>query len=184
MFEVQLARVRVLIEKVGQKSGRFGIERPATPQQIAEFEAKIGYSLPEPYREFLIQVSDGFLAGSLGAASLFAENGPVFHPSLFPLVVFPLRHTPESWNGLWRLILWDELSYHEKMEFDVALYFAARSGPRSLLLVLSGDHRGRVWHSSDWAVSHMNDADEFDGLLFLDCIEKILESQLEQLDSS
>ena len=177
MFEPQLARIRDKMEKVGEQSGRFILNLRATPAQIAKFEAELGLTLPDEYREWISQIGDGYSVGLLQIGALFPTNAISPNHTLRTYkTVFPLKHTEHPGWEMFYLFEWNQLNGHEKMETNVALAFGMWRGRSLPALVISGEQRAQVWHGCVYdEPTEAEDLNPFDSLSFLDWLEQILD---------
>lgn len=149
MFEKELSRLRAHIERCGRDDLTFCAR--ATPDQIEAWERALGATLPQHYREFILQIGDGFHINrqnnDLSVAALDARNAiRQTKPCLIP---FPFQKVIYD-NYMCSCRAWDDLTGHEKMETDLALALGCRDWD-NLALVLTGPKRGEVWQFSTFS---------------------------------
>lgn len=153
-----MVSLRAQIESAGSRSQRLRWNSCATLEQIAAYEENLGLSLPDEYREFVLQVADGVELGYDVSFSMLSlcNLKPSSSSHSARLVVFPIQQllrgegeNPPSYPiaGTKYARGWRELSGHEKMENDVALHFGMWQG-EEVILVLSGEQRGIVYFTS------------------------------------
>jgi hypothetical protein len=101
-----------------------------TDAQIRAFEQAFGHSLPDDYRQFLLDVNGGRLA----KANCEFDQGVVNR-------LFSLDDTEDDSRDLATRANWERAS----LPSPDLLFIGHDDGGNSLLLALAGEHRGEVW---------------------------------------
>ncbi len=148
MFQPELTRLRARIEVWGREDLTY-FQR-ATLSQIEAWERALGATLPEHYREFLLQIGDGFIISRQSCHLLMLGidkgNSALDFKRSARLIPFPLQSEIYD-NYMHSCRSWEELTGHEKMESDVALALGYHDWT-NFALIVTGPQRGEVWQFS------------------------------------
>lgn len=168
MLERELIQLRARIEQCGREALTFG--GCPTLEQIEAWERALGATLPEHYREFILQIGDGFHIdrqhGHLRIGASKMEDPP-FQEGSSSLVPFPLQPVIYD-NYMHSCGGWEELTGHEKIESDLALALGYEDWD-NFALILTGPKRGEVWQFSTFSWNP-----QVYGLNFIDALHKML----------
>ena len=121
---------------------------PLTSEKIAEFEASIGETLPNDYREFLSACNGGFLDGRLCCAYGSDEESVCIHR------VGGIRDDVARFSLAARRI-----TYSGRIPSDL-LWIMDDPFGNAICLGIRGPHRGKVYF---WDHEEEPDPDEWDG---------------------
>lgn len=154
------------------RTGQFRLRAPATEDEVAAYENRHGITFPEPYRTFLLKVSNGGTGLYSLGSDFFDDNGPG------PEVGDPSRPFPHqsAWNEEDESLDMDrELTEEEEEKawearqetylrpdlVDGTVPLADEGCGHYALLVVTGPERGNVWmdsRGSDEGISPVTDA--------------------------
>lgn len=121
-------------------------------EQTAAYEKELGVTLPDQYREFISQISDGLRVGQnykFYMPAMFHENAiesPIWNSRLKTiLVAFPFREYMHNDEGLFLVYDWSDLSEKDKMTSEIGLHIGGNETSSAAVLVLTGAERGNIW---------------------------------------
>jgi hypothetical protein len=140
------------------RTGQFRLRKPAAEEDVAGYEHRHGITFPEPYRTFLLKVTDGGTGLYSLGSHFFNDDGPG------PEVGDPRKPFPHAvaWNEESefvdtdrdltdeeeeRLEAWRE-NYDRPELVDGAVPLADEGCAHYALLVVTGPQRGNVWMDS------------------------------------
>lgn len=159
-----LAARRDGFQVFGAKEHQFKLHPVLTEQEIQEFEHKHQISLPEEYRDFLLQVGNGGAGPAYGLFKLGEmDNGWRYakwkeNNGFVGILALPFPHT-EAWNDLQGEPDYD-LEDEDELERQVTAFEANYFNPNQVngaipichlgcafrqWLIISGPERGNVW---------------------------------------
>jgi len=152
---------------------------PATLSQVGEVEQRIGFSLPEDYREFILLLGDGGVGPAhYGINALHDENRPKNEELERPQFTIhpPLTNENISDDNFRD---WDELSFHQRMEEQCFLWLGTDGCAMWYLLGITGPERGFMWFFEDCAAKPLIQAMDGGRVSFLDWYEQWSEKFLQ-----
>jgi hypothetical protein len=143
-------------ELFGASTHRYQFNTPLKPAEVAAFEASHALSLPEDYRDFILNVGNGGAGPCYGIYPLRPEGNihpGMANPSRIDLSV-PFRWA-EPWNVEWLAqIDWDAGERPDDCRLEEYLDVRHIAGTLCIchegcgdfwLLVLKGNERGHLW---------------------------------------
>lgn len=149
-------------------------------EELRAWESRWGVLLPEPYRTFVAEISNGTYGGPPGDETEGLPSFSEFPPDLTPSLPFPLT---KRWMSR---VNWQDLREYDE---DAELYQRIQThgviplgcdGLAEWFLVLNGPQRGRIWVTPDEPMSaypYRGPSDDEDTYTFIDWVRQWHEHQ-------
>ena len=131
-------RIRARMAEKQLASDRYLLAPPVGDAEVRSFEARIGVTLPEEYRSFLLEVGNGPPRPSLGLRSLDRTVPDDVDPAA------PFPHT-EAWNPHDQAVTMTDDEYFDGRWAAGTITIFDEGCGHTCLLVLNGPARGTVW---------------------------------------
>ena len=138
--------------RFGTASHRYLVSQPLTGSEVTAFEARYGVSLPEDYRAFLLEVSDGGAGPYYGIFRLDRSDLPPYYPGclesredLLPGFLSGAFPHAQFWDDHGDGSPAAEDEYDDPAQVRGSLNLCHEGCGYMVRLVLNGPQRGALW---------------------------------------
>lgn len=133
------------LTRFGAAAHRYSLNPPLAESEVTAFEARYGLSLPEDYRDFLLEVGDGGAGPFYGLYRLDRSDlGPRDDEDLLPGFLAGSFPHDRSWNSDYDSPEGEE-EYFDPAHIRGSLNLSHQGCGYMVRLVLNGPQRGTLW---------------------------------------
>ncbi|MEK3900139.1 SMI1/KNR4 family protein [Paenibacillus sp. FSL R7-0179] len=144
----------------GASSHQYKLKKKLTAGKLADWEARYGIKLPEPFAGFLTEIGNGGAGPYYGIYSLAQATSYTELPALQGRAALYPGMTPEEWNLLTEPLTGERDISDEEYEearnkaLGGMLCIGTQGCDYEMYLVLEGEHRGRIVYTSEFYPDH------------------------------